>query len=131
MNASQSTVPPRIGKYRVLRKLGDGATSEVFLCHDDFNDREVAVKRVRSAVMGDATQSPLMARFFASEAALAGRLQHPNVVQIYDAVPDAIEPYVVVEYVAGNTLREYCKPGHLLPLDQIIEIGFKCAMALG
>ncbi len=131
MNASQSTVPPRIGKYRVLRKLGDGATSEVFLCRDEFNDREVAVKRVRSAVMGDSAHNPLLARFFASEAALAGRLQHPNVVQIYDAVPDAIEPYVVVEYVAGNTLRDYCKPGHLLPLDQIIEIGFKCAMALG
>jgi serine/threonine protein kinase len=131
MKAPQSTIPQRIGKYRVVRKLGEGATSEVFLCRDEFNDRDVAIKRVRSAIMADASQSPLFARFFASEAALAGRLQHPNVVQIYDAVPDASEPYVVVEYVAGSTLRDYCKPGHLLPLEQIIEIGFKCAMALG
>lgn len=126
-----SPLPSQIGKYRVLRLLGEGATSEVFLCVDDFNAREVAVKRVRAGALSDVSEGALQARFFAAEAALVGRLQHPNVVQIFDAVADPNEPYVVMEYVPGTTLRPYCRADHLLPLDQIVEIGFKCAMALG
>ena len=120
-----------IGKYRVLKKLGEGATSEVFLCRDDFNNRDVAVKRVRSAALTDAVDGPVFARFFAAEAALVGRLHHPNVVQILDAVPDPVSPYLVMEFVPGTTLRAYCRPDQLLPLELLIEIGFKCAMALG
>lgn len=134
MNAPDSlSGPQQIGKYRVIRKLGEGATSEVFLCRDDFHDRDVAVKRVRAGALDDATDggTHVHARFFAAEAALVGRLQHPNVVQIYDAVADPIEPYVVMEYVGGTTLRPYCRPDQLLPLELIVEVGFKCAMALG
>lgn len=120
-----------IGKYRVIQRLGEGATSEVFLCRDDFHDREVAIKRVRASALGDAVDGPVYARFFAAEAALVGRLQHPNVVQIYDAVADPSSPYVVMEYVPGTTLRSFCRPDQLLPLELIVEIGFKCAMALG
>ena len=74
-------LPAQIGKYRVLGKLGEGATSEVFLCHDDFLDRDVAVKRVRIADMADGPEGRFSERFFAAEAALVGRLRHPNVVQ--------------------------------------------------
>ncbi len=128
---SSTALPERIGKYRVLRQLGEGATSEVFLCRDDFNQRDVAVKRVRASALADVSDGALHARFFAAEAALVGRLQHPNVVQIFDAVADPVEPYVVMEYVAGTTLRPFCRTDHLLPLDQVVEVGFKCAMALG
>ncbi len=125
-------LPALIGKYRVLRKLGEGATSEVFLGHDDFNDRPVAIKRTRPQMLAEGSDSvAIQARFFAAEAALVGRLQHPNVVQIFDAVADPDGAYVVMEYVAGTTLRQYCRPDTLLPLDQIVELGFKCAMALG
>ena len=124
-------LPVLIGKYRVLRKLGEGATSEVFLCHDDFQDLDVAIKRVRPAALGDAHDNRFFERFFAAEAALVGRLKHPNVVQIYDAVPDPVEPYLVMEYVPGSTLRPYCRADQLLPLELIVELGFKCAMALG
>ena len=120
-----------IGKYRILKKLGEGATSEVFLCQDDFHNRQVAIKRVRASALVDAVDGPVYARFFAAEAALVGRLQHPNVVQIYDAVPDPVAPYVVMEYVPGTTLRTYCRADQLLPLELIVELGFKCAMALG
>ena len=120
-----------IGKYRVLQKLGEGATSEVFLCRDDFGDRDVAVKRVRTSALADIAEGALHGRFFAAEAALVGRLQHPNVVQIFDAVADPNESYVVMEYVAGTTLRPYCRADHLLALEQVVELGFKCAMALG
>ena len=124
-------LPLLIGKYRVLKKLGEGATSEVFLCHDDFQDKDVAIKRVRPTALGDAQDNRFFERFFAAEAALVGRLKHPNVVQIFDAVPDPVEPYLVMEYVSGNTLRPYCRADQLLPLELIVELGFKCAMALG
>jgi serine/threonine protein kinase len=124
-------LPQRIGKYPVLRKLGEGATSEVFLCRDEFQSRDVAIKRVRPAVAGDPAANRYSDRFFAAEAALVGRLQHPNVVKIYDAVSETEEQYLVMEYVAGTTLRPYCRADQLLALELIVEIGFKCAMALG
>jgi eukaryotic-like serine/threonine-protein kinase len=124
-------LPSHIGKYRVLGRLGEGATAEVFLCHDDFRGQDVAIKRVRAGESGDAMGSRFSDRFFAAEAALVGRLNHPNVVQILDAVPDPVAPYLVMEYVAGSTLRPFCRADQLLPLELIVEIGFKCAMALG
>ena len=126
-----SSLPAQIGKYRVLRRLGEGATAEVFLCRDDFNGRDVAIKRVRPAAVGDPMGGRYSERFYAAEAALVGRLNHPNVVQIFDAVPDPVAPYLVMEYVPGSTLRPHCRADQLLALELIVEIGFKCAMALG
>ncbi|MDP9043896.1 MAG: serine/threonine-protein kinase [Pseudomonadota bacterium] len=134
----QNTAPPEaqplprfIGKYRVLRRLGEGATAEVFLCHDDFKDVDVAIKRVRPNLNGDPVDGRYTERFFAAEAALVGRLNHPNVAQIFDAVSDPVAPYLVMEYVAGSTLRPFCRADQLLALELVVEIGFKCAMALG
>lgn len=124
-------LPSRIGKYVVQAKIGEGATSEVFLAHDPFNNRKVAIKRVRGGLLADSREQHFQQRFFAAEAALVGQLQHPNVVQILDAVADAEAPYLVMEYVDGVTLRRFCRADRLLPVAQIIEIGFKCAMALG
>ena len=129
--AAADELPQHIGKYRVLRRLGEGATSEVFLCHDDFHDRDVAIKRVRAQTGSDAQEKRYSERFFAAEASLVGRLQHPNVVKIHDAVADPAGAYLVMEYVPGTTLRPYCRPDQLLSLELIVEIGFKCAMALG
>ena len=124
-------LPTQIGKYPVLRRLGEGATSEVFLARDDFQQRDVAIKRVRAGATNDPGDGRYFERFFAAEAALVGRLKHPNVVQIYDAVVDPADSYLVMEYVNGTTLRPYCRADQLLPLELIVEIGFKCAMALG
>jgi len=123
-------LPTQIGKYRVLAKLGEGATSEVFLARDEFRGKDVAIKRVRTAMVADSRESHFQQRFFAAEASLVGRLLHPNVVQILDAVSDDDAPYLVMEHVAGSTLRRFCRADALLPLEQIVEIGFKCAMAL-
>jgi serine/threonine protein kinase len=131
MAESQKALPAQIGKYRVLKKLGEGATSEVFLCHDAFGNREVAIKKVRPGAIEDSLDGRYFERFFAAEAALVGQLKHPNIVQIYDAVPHPTEPYLVMEYVAGSTLRPYCRADQLLSLELIVELGFKCAMALG
>jgi len=128
--ASLTALPAQIGKYTVRARLGEGATSEVFLAWDEFHGREVAIKRVRGGMAGDTPEGHFQQHFFAAEAALVGRLQHPNVVQIYDAVEDGDEPYLVMEYVNGTTLRRFCRADALLSLEQVVEIGFKCAMAL-
>jgi len=129
--APGTALPAQIGKYRVKAKLGEGATSEVFLATDPFRGIDVAIKRVRLGLLPDSRETHFQQRFFAAEAALVGRLEHPNVVQIIDAVADTDAPYLVMEYVPGVTLRRYCRADALLPLAQVIEIGFKCAMALG
>ncbi|HEX4510537.1 MAG TPA: serine/threonine-protein kinase, partial [Burkholderiaceae bacterium] len=123
--------PTAIGRYEVLGRLGDGATSEVFHARDPLQQREVAIKRLRLAPDTTSVDNHFWSRFFAAEAALVGRLNHPNVVQLHDAVNDDRYPYLVMEYVAGATLRDYCRADKLLPLEQVVEIGFKCAMALG
>jgi eukaryotic-like serine/threonine-protein kinase len=128
--AGTSPLPERIGKYPIRAKIGEGATSEVFLASDPFRGHDVAIKRVRPTTLIDAREAHFQARFFAAEAALVGQLQHPNVVQIHDAVSDEALPYLVMEHVPGVTLRRFCRADSLLPLAQIIEVGFKCAMAL-
>ena len=122
-------LPSHVGKYRILRRLGEGATSDVFLAEDPFNKTEVAIKRMRAWASGHGN-GDVGLRFYSAEAALAGKLFHPNVVQILDAVPEAGAPYLVMEYVPGVTLKHFCRSDRLLPLDQIVELGFKCAMAL-
>ena len=124
-------LPSHIGKYRIRARLGEGSTSEVFLAHDPFRNHEVAIKRVRAALLPDSREQHFQQRFFAAEAALVGQLNHPNVVQILDAVADEQMPYLVMEYVGGGTLRRFCRADSLLPVAQVVEIGFKCAMALG
>ncbi len=123
-------LPATIGRYRVIDLLGEGATSEVFLAEDDFHQRKVAIKRARPATQANTLDNHYRRHFFAAEAALVGKLQHPNVVQIFDAVDDIAQPYLVMEHVPGDTLRRFCQPDALLSLQQIVEIGFKCAMAL-
>ena len=120
----------KIGKYEVVRKLGEGATSEVYLCHDRFANRDVAIKVVFPDSLTDAENRNLFKKLFITEASLAGKLAHPHIVQIYDAVVDEGLSYVVMEYVEGSTLEPHCKPGALLPVEKIVEIIFKCSRAL-
>ncbi len=120
----------QIGKYPVLRKLGEGATSEVYLCHDPFNRRDVAVKVVFADAFLDPDRGKLARKLFVTEASLAGKLVHPHICQIYDAVADEKLHYIVMEYVGGGTLEAYCSPGNLLPIDRTLEITFKCTRAL-
>ena len=120
----------KIGKYRVIEKLGAGTTSEVYLCHDPFAGREVAIKVVFSDTLTDDENRKLFRKLFITEASLAGKLAHPHIVQIYDAVVDEGISYVVMEYVDGGTLEPHCNANALFPVDRIVEIAFKCTRAL-
>jgi tRNA A-37 threonylcarbamoyl transferase component Bud32 len=120
----------QVANYPVLRKLGEGATSEVFLCQDPFRDREVAVKRIFPEALRDPVRGRLFRKLFFTEASLAGKLVHPHIAQIFDAGIGEDSGYIVMEYVPGGTMERFCATESLLPVEQALEIAFKCARAL-
>ena len=127
---NDAAAPERIGKYPVLRELGRGATSVVYLCHDPFYSRNVAVKVVMPEAFHESERAKLYRKLFITEASLAGKLQHPHICQIYDAVADDRLNYIVMEYVDGGTLDRHGDAQDLLPIDRVVEIIFKCTRAL-
>jgi len=127
---SLSGTPDRIGKYYVVHEVGRGSTGTVYLSHDPFYGRDVAIK-LYHATIGDDAESRNARRMFMGEAKMVGKLQHPNIVPIFDAGEEDGRRYVVTEHVHGaRTLSAYCRPGSLLPIDQVVSIMYKCAKAL-
>ncbi|HZV54148.1 MAG TPA: protein kinase [Rhodocyclaceae bacterium] len=120
----------RLGKYEIIRKLGEGATATVYLAHDPFGGREVAVKVISPEALQDSERGRVYRHLLINEASLAGKLVHPHIVQIFDAVVAEEQSYIVMEYVAGGTLEQFCAPDNLLPLERLVEIIFKCTRAL-
>ncbi len=118
------------GKYEVIRKLGEGATSTVYLSYDPFAEREVAVKLITPDILKDRERGKQYRHLLINEASLAGRLLHPHIVQIYDALVGEEESYIVMEYVSGGTLEPFCSNDTLLPVERVVEIIFKCTRAL-
>lgn len=123
-------IPERIGKYEIRAQLGEGATSIVYLGYDPFAEREVAVKAIFPEVLRDKERGRLYRSLLMTEASLAGKLMHPHIVQIFDAVVSDEQSYIVMEYVRGGTLEPFCSPSTLLPVDRLVEITFKCTRAL-
>ncbi len=123
-------IPERIGKYEIRSKLGEGATSIVYLGYDPFAEREVAVKAIFPEVLRDKERGRLYRNLLMTEASLAGKLMHPHIVQIFDAVLAEEQSYIVMEYVKGGTLEPFCSPSTLLPVDRLVEMIFKCTRAL-
>lgn len=124
------SLPERIGKYHVIRELGSGATSRVYLATDPFTSREVAIKMVQGESNDDSELRRRIHRAYLTEAALAGKLTHPHVVTIYDAVNDPDQSYIVMEYVPGGTLEQYCEFDKLLPIERLVTLVFKASLAL-
>jgi eukaryotic-like serine/threonine-protein kinase len=120
----------KIGKFEVIKELGKGATSAVYQAYDPFQNRHVAVKVVFPEALGDKEHGKRYRKLFVTEASLAGKLSHPHIVAIYDAVAEDDLNYIVMEYVEGTTLEQYTRHQNLLPVQAIVEIVYKCARAL-
>lgn len=120
-----------IGKYKIVKELGHGATSTVYLALDPETRQQVAIKLFNLDVLLDNTRAKAFRKLLVSEASLAGKLSHPHIVKIYDAVMDDGElNYMVMEYVEGESLEKLAEVDHLLPLGNIAEIIYKCCKAL-
>jgi len=130
MSAVPAPVPERIGKYYVIHEVGRGSTGTVYLSHDPFYGRDVAIKLYHAAGT-DGAESRNARRMFMGEAHMIGKLQHPNIVPIFDAGEEDGRRYVVTEHIHGaRTLAAYCRPGSLLPVEQVVQIVYKVAKAL-
>ena len=121
----------RIGKYEVIREVGRGSTGTVYLSHDPFYGRDVAIKAYRIAGDDDPARAKVARKMFLSEAHMVGMLQHPNIMPIYDAGEENGYYYVVTEFIHGaRTLSAYTRPDNLLPVEDVLTLMFKCAKAL-
>ncbi len=120
----------QLGKYPILREIGSGATSRVYLARDPFADREVAIKVFLFDPHADPHSERMLHKAFVAEASLAGKLNHPHIVDILDAVVEPDHSYLVMEYVPGKTLEAHADVSTLLPLNKVVEIIFKCIRAL-
>src|SRR5512141_222535 len=98
------TITPgtRLGPYKVTARIGAGGMGEVFRAHDERIGREVAIKVLRPDLAADSVR---LERFH-KEARAAGSVGHPNLVTIYDIGSEDDSPYIVMEYLEGQTFRE-------------------------
>jgi serine/threonine protein kinase len=120
----------QVGKYDVQKLLGKGATGTVYLAKDTFSGKEVALKTIEPEVFRDPEFGTVYRSQFLNEASLAGKLRHPHIVAILDAVVEENSGYIAMEIVSGGDLAQYAQPGKLLPVEDVLQIGFKCCGAL-
>lgn len=126
-----ANVPKKIGKYVIINNVGKGSTGTVYLSHDPYYRRDVAIKVYNFEEDSDAERAKVARKMFYNEAHMVGMLQHPNIMPIYDAGEENGKYYVVTEHIQGaRTLAAYCRPDNLLQVDDVVEIIYKCAKAL-
>jgi len=120
----------QVGKYDIQEMLGKGATGTVYLAKDTFSGREVALKTIEPEVFRDPEFGTVYRSQFLNEASLAGKIRHPHIVAILDAVVEEESGHIAMELVTGGDLAQYVLPENLLPVADALQIGFKCCGAL-
>jgi len=115
-----------LGRFRLDGTLGRGGMAVVYLAHDTELGRAVAIKVMADHCAGD---DAFRARF-AREAQAAARLSHPNIVQVFDIGEDAGLPFIVMEYVEGETLGDVLARKRRVAPDRVGEIGRECCAGL-
>lgn len=115
-----------LGPYRILSRLGSGGMGEVLLAYDPRLERRVAIKRVRHQGGDD----ELRRARFQREARLAAGLAHPSIVQVFDLLTEGDEQLIVMEHVAGPTLRQLLDDEGPLPIAEGLKVGIAVARGL-
>lgn len=121
----------QLGKYRILGELGRGAMGIVYRGFDPLIEREVAIKTLRADLLEGNEKSTLLARF-KKEAQAAGRLNHPNIVQVYEYGEDGDRVFIAMELIQGKELKEFIAeearfdlPGIVHMMDELLDaLGF-------
>jgi Serine/threonine protein kinase len=121
----------RFGRYEIVAELGRGAMGVVYKARDPQIDRMVAVKTV--SLFGQEPEEEKEFRLrFSNEAQAAGRLHHPGIVSVFDVGedPDNRDPYIVLEYVSGESLQRILAREKKLPLSRALKLAEELADAL-
>ena len=119
-----------IGRYQILKKLGQGSMGVVYLGKDPYIERQVAIKIYRLPDKTSPEEVEAYKKSFFVEAQSAGRLLHPNIVTVYDADLHQDLCYITMEYVDGPTLEKFCDPDNLLPIEKVLKIAFSVCKGL-
>ena len=120
---------PTLGRYEIIRELGQGAMGVVYLGRDPKINREVAIKTLSYSNVEQELFEEFRERFL-REAEAAGRLAHPNIVTIYDVGEEHDMAYMAMELLKGSDLLGYCRKGALMPVERVLEILAMVADAL-
>jgi serine/threonine-protein kinase len=121
---------PMLGRYQVEKELGKGAMGVVYLGRDPKINRVVAIKTMAlSQEFEEDELQDVKERFF-REAETAGRLNHPNIVTIFDAGEEHDLAYIAMEFLKGKDLVPYTKSGNLMPIAKVMDIAARVADAL-
>jgi len=132
MSTSAPGTQPRIqqiGRYKVLGKLGEGASGVVYRAHDPVLDRDVAIKMARRGSLNEEEIKHVVAEFY-HEARISGKYAHENIVTIYDVVSDESQEYIVMEYVPGRSVLDYMIATGPLNVDEALFVTYKCCLGL-
>ena len=121
-----TNVPKKLGKYDVLDVIGRGGMGIVYKATDPGIGRVVAIKMVTGGIGND---PELLMRFY-REAQSAGKLQHPNIVTVYDLGDQDGNPYMVMEYLEGESLESIITSRRSVPLEQKLNIVIQVCDAL-
>ncbi len=124
--------PKTIGRYEILEEVGRGAMGAVYKARDPRIGRIVALKTIAfSFPLGPGEEEEFLKRFY-HEAQIAGRLNHPNIVTIYDVGEKGAEgdAYIAMEFVTGTNLHDLLAGGGRLPLTQVADLIGQLAQAL-
>lgn len=120
----------KIGRYEIVEEKGRGAMGSVYIARDPAMDRVVALKTIHSLALQGPQGAEYRERFY-REARASGRLAHPGIVPMFDVGEQDGLPYLVMEYIEGQTLAEAAKGGQRFTLERVCEIGQQIAEALG
>ncbi|HZU53183.1 MAG TPA: serine/threonine-protein kinase [Holophagaceae bacterium] len=122
-----SSDPQTIGRYQVIRLLGEGGMGAVYLCQDPLLKRQVAVKTV---LAGRADSADMLERF-QRESEISARLNHPNIVTVFDVGDDpGLGPFMTMEFVDGSSMASLIQAGPVQPATAV-DLLAQTAQALG
>lgn len=121
---------PTLGRYRLERQLGRGAMGAVYLGEDPKIGRPVAVKTLALTDEFEGAALEEARERFRREAEAAGRLEHPNIVRVYDVGEEHDLAYIAMDYAEGSSLEAWVEPERLLPVDEVLEVCAGVAEAL-
>lgn len=117
-------------RFEMKQLLGRGSSGEVHLAFDTYAQRDVAIKMTRSNLFDDPVAGKRNRKMWLNETRLAGKLKYPFIVQIYEAGSTDEFNYIVMEYMAGGSLKQFISPEKLLPINKLIDILYKVCNAL-